>query len=260
MHEPTSQLPPKPFLIPAPPVPRLIKKHPTATRWMHWLNFPLLFLMIYSGLMIYWADSIPGQGGKHQVYRIGFGSFTLFRLFPDKFYSILRISHHFPQGLGLHALGMWFFTANGIAYLLFLVISGQWRHILPDRKALTQLAASIRAELMGRHLPHSGIKYNPAQRIAYTAVLLMGAGSVLTGAAIWKPTSLHLITTLCGGYQTARWLHFWMTIGFCLFFVVHVVHVFRAGWNNLRSMITGFEIIRAQITSSEAVPAKRLFK
>jgi hypothetical protein len=32
-------------------------KHSLATRWMHWINFPLLALMIYSGLLIYWADS-----------------------------------------------------------------------------------------------------------------------------------------------------------------------------------------------------------
>ena len=28
-------------------------KHSLATRWMHWINFPLLFLMIYSGILIY---------------------------------------------------------------------------------------------------------------------------------------------------------------------------------------------------------------
>jgi hypothetical protein len=32
-------------------------KHSLAIRWMHWINFPLLALMIYSGLLIYWADS-----------------------------------------------------------------------------------------------------------------------------------------------------------------------------------------------------------
>ena len=255
MPQATSQLPIEPPVTPAQPTLRLIEKHPAAIRWMHWLNFPLLFLMILSGLMIYWADSIPGQGGKHQVYRIGFGSFTLIRLFPDRFYSLFHLSHHFPQGLGLHALGMWFFTANGLAYVAFLAISGQWRHILPDSPALAQLVNSLRAELSGHRIPRSGKKYNPAQRLAYTAVLLMGAGSIVTGAAIWKPTSLHLVTTLCGGYQTARWLHFWLTIGICLFFFVHVIQVFRAGWNNLRSMITGFEITGAEVTSSEVVPA-----
>jgi thiosulfate reductase cytochrome b subunit len=259
MPQPTAQSPTRSSLVPVPPALRLVEKHPAAIRWMHWLNFPLLFLMIVSGLMIYWADSIPGQGGKHQVYRIGFGSFTLIRLFPDNFYRLFRLSHHFPQGLGLHALGMWFFAANGIAYVLFLGFSGQWRHIIPDREALARLLATLRAELTGSHLPHAGQKYNPVQRLAYTLVLLMGAGAVLTGAAIWKPTSLHLITTLCGGYQTARWLHFWLTLGFCLFFVVHVAHVFRAGWNNLRSMIAGFEVAafevaETDINSVEVVP------
>jgi hypothetical protein len=34
---------------------RLEKKHPLAIRWFHWINFPLLGLMIWSGLLIYWA-------------------------------------------------------------------------------------------------------------------------------------------------------------------------------------------------------------
>ena len=217
---------------PATPPLRIVEKHSGAVRWMHWINFPLLFLMILSGFMIYWADSIPGQGpgqGQlHRVYRIGIGSFTLFRFFPDSFYSALRLSHHFPQGLGLHALGMWLFTANGVAYVLFLALSGQWRNIVPG----------------------AGPKYNPAQRLAYTAVLLMGAGSVLTGIAIWKPVSLHLLTSLCGGYQTARWLHFWLTLAFCVFFLVHILQVFHAGWNNLRSMIVGAELVPASLPAT----------
>ena len=34
---------------------RLVRKHPLAIRWFHWINFPLLFLMIWSGILIYWA-------------------------------------------------------------------------------------------------------------------------------------------------------------------------------------------------------------
>lgn len=36
---------------------RLERKHPLAIRWMHWINFPILFTMIWSGLLIYWNDS-----------------------------------------------------------------------------------------------------------------------------------------------------------------------------------------------------------
>ena len=72
-------------------------------------------------------------------------------------------------------------------------------------------------------------KYNGAQRIAYTAVILMGAGMLVTGLSIYKPTQVHWMTTLLGGYEMARWEHFWLTMGFCGFFVVHVGQVILAG-------------------------------
>jgi thiosulfate reductase cytochrome b subunit len=85
-------------------------------------------------------------------------------------------------------------------------------------------------------------KFNGAQRIAYTAVILMGAGSLLTGLAIYKPTQLHVITALLGGYEMARWFHFWLTIAYVGFFLVHVAQVARAGWNNFRAMIIGYQV------------------
>jgi hypothetical protein len=66
-------------------------KHSLAVRWMHWINFPLLALMIYSGLLIYWADSQHEGLNAHRVYRVGFGSWTLFRLFPPWFYDNLHL-------------------------------------------------------------------------------------------------------------------------------------------------------------------------
>ena len=45
-----------------------------------------------------------------------------------------------------------------------------------------------------------------------------------------------------GGYQAARLEHFTLTLGYLAFFLVHIVQVIRAGWNNLRSMITGYEL------------------
>ena len=71
---------------------------------------------------------------------------------------------------------------------------------------------------------------------------LMGAGSLLSGLAIYKPAQLHWLTTALGGYEMARWEHFWLMMGFCGFFLVHVVQVILAGWNNFRSMVSGVEI------------------
>ena len=80
----------------------------------------------------------------------------------------------------------------------------------------------------------------------------MGAGMLLTGFAIYKPTQMHWLTTLCGGYEMARWLHFWLTAAFLGFFVIHVLQVVLAGWNNFRSMISGLEVQRVGAPSIDA--------
>ena len=74
-------------------------------------------------------------------------------------------------------------------------------------------------------------------------VVLMGFGSLLTGLAIYKPVQFSWLTWLFGGYPMARFFHFWLTVGYVLFFVVHIAQVIRAGWNNFRSMIIGNELI-----------------
>jgi thiosulfate reductase cytochrome b subunit len=92
-------------------------------------------------------------------------------------------------------------------------------------------------------------KYNGAQRIAYTSVIMMGAGMLVTGFAIYKPTSAHWLTSLLGGYEMARWLHFWITMSFLGFFALHVLQVVLAGWNNFRAMVSGLEIQKTETPS-----------
>ncbi|HEX3101239.1 MAG TPA: cytochrome b/b6 domain-containing protein, partial [Pyrinomonadaceae bacterium] len=123
------------------------------------------------------------------------------------------------------------------------IVSGEWRALVP-------IPASFkRAPLVALHdahivkkLPFQG-KYNDAQRIAYTSIILMGVGSVITGLAIYKPTQLSWLTALLGGYEWARWEHFYLMVGYVLFFVVHIFQVAMAGWANFRSMITGYDVI-----------------
>ena len=71
----------------------------------------------------------------------------------------------------------------------------------------------------------------------------MGFGSLITGLAIYKPVQFYWLTWLCGGYHIARITHFILTVGYVLFFMIHVTQVTIAGWNNFRSVISGFEIV-----------------
>jgi thiosulfate reductase cytochrome b subunit len=86
-------------------------------------------------------------------------------------------------------------------------------------------------------------KFNGAQQLAYTGVIVMGVGSLITGIAIYKPVQASLFTQLLGGYAVARFIHFWLMMFFLLFFLVHVGQVVKTGWNNFRSMITGYEVV-----------------
>jgi thiosulfate reductase cytochrome b subunit len=212
----------------------LQKKHPLAIRWFHWINFPLLLLMVWSGLMIYWAND---------VYRIGAGSTTLIHFFPDWFYPLFSLPFHLAVGMAWHFFFMWLFAINGIAYVCYLLFSGEWRYLWPDRQSFRDAISVTMYELHLRKTRPAQGKYNAAQRIAYSTVVLMAAGSLITGLAIYKPVQLGWLDRVLGGYPLARWEHFWLMIGFVCFFVIHIIQVVRAGWNNFRSMVTGYELV-----------------
>jgi len=212
---------------------RLESKHPRAIRWMHWINVPVLSIMIWSGLLIYWAND---------VYSVSIGGVTLFHFFPEWFYWLLNLDHGLATGMAYHFAFAWLFALNGFVYVLYTFISGEWRHLLPNRHTPRDAWHVVLHDLGLRKQPLPRAKFNGAQRLAYTGVILMGAGSLVTGLAIYKPTQLAWLTNLLGGYEWARAEHFALTIGYVLFFVIHMVQVIRAGWNNFCGMVTGYEL------------------
>ncbi len=208
---------------------RLERKHPLAIRWFHWINFPLLALMIWSGAMIYWANA---------VYHL----FGLPLNPPQKVWQKLHMAYRLADGMSIHFFVMWFFAVNGALYVLYTIFSGEWRDLLPDRRSFIE---AIQVTLHDLHLRKEAPpqrKYNAAQRISYTAIIVMGLGSLLSGIAIYKPVQFAWLGALFGGYQGARFVHFWLTVGYVAFFAVHVGQVVRTGWNNFRAMVAGVEL------------------
>jgi thiosulfate reductase cytochrome b subunit len=204
---------------------------------MHWINFPVLAVMIGSGLLIYWANDVYALGPVH--------------FFPDWFYRLLHLDHGLAVGMAFHFVFMWIFAINGACYALYTFFSGEWRHLLPNRHTLREAWDVVLHDLNIRKTPLPRAKFNGAQRLAYTGVILMGAGSLLTGLAIYKPTQLAWLTSLLGGYAWARAEHFALALGYVLFFIVHITQVVRAGWNNFRAMVTGYELVVAETPRHE---------
>ena len=212
----------------------LAKKHPLAIRWCHWVNVPVLLLMVWSGLLIYWANP---------VYQLAFGRYTLFKFFPEPLFVAFGIPYRLAEGMSLHFFFMWFFALNGLVYVSYTVLSGEWRTLLPNRRSFRDAIQVVLHDLRLSKNEPPARKFNGAQQIAYTTVILMGAASLVTGVAIYKPVQFAWLTRLVGGYEWARREHFWLTIGYVLFFVIHIVQVARYGWNNFRAMVTGYEIV-----------------
>jgi len=211
----------------------LSRKHSLAIRWFHWINFPLLALMVWSGAMIYWANA---------VYHFG----PLKMDFPQSVWKALHLSFRLADGMAIHFAVIWLFAINGVAYVVYLIVSGDWRDLLPNRRApIEAIQVTLHDLRLRRNAPPQG-KYNAAQRISYTAIVLMGLGSLLTGVAIYKPVQFRWLAALFGGYSGARFVHFWLTIGYVVFFVVHVAQVIRTGWNNFRAMVIGVEVTEAE--------------
>src|SRR5262249_19828906 len=174
---------------------------------------------------------------------------TIVSFFPDWFYRVLHLDHRLAEGMAWHFTFMWFFAINGLLYVAYTFWSGEWRELVPNRHTLAEAWRGLRHQPGIPQQPRPRRKFNGAQRLAYTGVIAMGAGSLLTGLAIYKPVQAAWLTTLLGGYPAARLEHFALAAGYVLFFVVHITQVIRAGWNNFRAMVIGVEVSNDQEAS-----------
>lgn len=216
---------------PAPPPPPAVHRHHWIVRATHWLAFVLIAGMVTSGLQIYSAYARFGERGGPYFHPNPFHD----QAFP----RWARLGGWLAGALNWHFALMWGLGAVGLVYVLYLASSGQWRGLLfrprdvPGAVAMAKYYLRLRRE----HPPQG--KHNPLQKLAYSSIVAVGVLAVLTGFAIYKPVQLAWLTALFGGFQAARYWHFWTVWIFVGFLVVHVALVFLVDPASLRAMITG---------------------
>ena len=101
------------------------------------------------------------------------------------------------------------------------VATGRFRRkLLPirPRAVLDDFAAALRGRLSHDDLT----VYNSVQRLLYAGVLIAGVVIVLSGVSIWKPVQFKYVTALFGGYDTARYVHFFAMAAIVAFLTIHV--------------------------------------
>lgn len=138
-----------------------------------------------------------------------------------------------------HFAAMWLLVVNGLVYVAFVFLHGEWRDLVPRRGDARDVWEMIKFYLVVRKdHPHQG-KHNALQKLAYVSFVLLGIAAVLTGLAIWKPVQLAPLTQVFGGYVWARYWHFLVMVALVALSVAHVFTVFTVDPYSLRSMITG---------------------
>jgi thiosulfate reductase cytochrome b subunit len=190
---------------------------PLFIRVAHWLNVPLLVIMAGSGLQILVAYPFMGPRGST------FDWYPLQGFAPPDW---TRIGSWLAGGRAVHFAFGWFFAVNGIAYLTYLLASGEWRArmFIPRRDFANAIGTALHY-LRLKPAPNPAGLYNGLQRFAYTSALVLGVIATLSGLAIWEPTQLSWLTASFGGYDFARVVHFLSLVALAVFTVAHVLLV-----------------------------------
>jgi thiosulfate reductase cytochrome b subunit len=147
----------------------------------------------------------------------------------------------------LHFQAAWLAVATGLFYLLWGFFAGHFRrNLVPasaDRSLKAIVSSTIRHLRFVRPSREEAWSYNVLQRLSYLLVIF-----VLFPLMIWTGLAMSfgfdsafpIAVRLLGGHQTARSLHFLVTILLVLFLFVHVVMIILAGFRaRMRAMITG---------------------
>jgi thiosulfate reductase cytochrome b subunit len=189
---------------------------PAWVRAMHWTNAVAMVLMIMSGWQIYNASPL---------------------------FSFLRFDHSITLGDWLggallwHFAAMWLLMVNGLLYLIAGLVTGRFRKkLLPITPS--GVVADTKAALTFK-LSHDDLnRYNHVQRLLYAGIIVVGVVIVLSGLSIWKPVQLYWLSVLFGGYEIARYVHFFCMAAIVAFLIVHIALAILVP-KSLRAMIIG---------------------
>jgi thiosulfate reductase cytochrome b subunit len=189
--------------------------HPLWVRATHWINAVAVVIMIMSGWQIYNASPLF--------------SFT----FPTK----ITLGSWLAGALQWHFAAMWLFAVNGLVYVALGILTGRFRRKLFPVSP-RDVAGTIKDALTLR-LSHDDLSvYNAVQKLLYLGVIAAGFLAALSGLALWKPVQLQTLTAIFGGYEAARYVHFFAMAAIAGFLAIHVTLALLVP-KSLRAMIAG---------------------
>jgi thiosulfate reductase cytochrome b subunit len=145
-------------------------------------------------------------------------------LFDFDFPANLTLGGWLGGALQWHFAMMWVLVINGAVYLTLGIVSGRFRRKffpLSFRQLRDDLLAALRGKLQHADLSH----YNMVQKLAYLGAIALGVGMLLSGLVLWKSVQFPLLREMLGGYEAARYIHFFCMSAMALFVIIHLLMV-----------------------------------
>ncbi len=227
---------------------RTPSRHSALVRVAHWIIFLCFLALLFSGAEIvvshprfYWGET--GNVLTEPLFRIPIPSSR--PLVPTGYGYVMPDQNGWSRAL--HFQTAWVLVWTGLVYVVGGVLKGHFRKNLLPRK--DDLSWRSLAGVIANHLQFEkpgedeAWSYNALQRLTYLFVIFILFPLVVwTGLALSPAfdSAFPATVTLLGGRQSARTIHFFVSVALLLFLLVHVVLVWRAGfWNRMRAMITG---------------------
>jgi thiosulfate reductase cytochrome b subunit len=227
---------------------KVIPRHSALVRVTHWITALCFLALLISGGEIvvshprfYWGET--GNINTPTLFKLPIPASR--NLVPTGYGYVLPDQNGWSRYL--HFQSAWVVVLTGLLYVIYGVLTGHFRgNLLPDQADLSSrafsnaIASHLRFE---RPSEAEAWSYNALQRLSYLFVIFGLFPLVIWTGLAMSPAFVSAVpatVTLLGGQQSARTIHFFVSIFLLLFFLVHVIMVSLAGFRNrMGAMITG---------------------
>jgi thiosulfate reductase cytochrome b subunit len=220
-------------------------RHPAAVRFTHWLTTICFLALLLTGVEIlishprlYWGEA--GNVNTPALFKLPIPASRA--TVPTGYGYVLPDQNGWSRYL--HFQAAWGAVLTGLFYFIYGASSGHFkRNLFPAQAELSwpELKSAV-AHYLRWKPPVTG-SYNLLQRITYIGVIFGLFPLVIWTGLAMSPaiaSAFPSAVSILGGQQSARTIHFFVSVLLVLFLVVHVTMVCLAGFRGrMRSMITG---------------------
>jgi thiosulfate reductase cytochrome b subunit len=230
------------------PIATVPSRHSALVRVTHWITTLCFFALLVSGAEIvishprfYWGET--GNDLTPPLFRLPIPASR--NLVPTGYGFVLPDQNGWSRYL--HFQAAWVVVFTGFLYTISGLLTGHLRkNLLPGGADLSRraLTASIASHLrFDRPSEAEAWSYNVLQRLSYLFVIFVLFPLVIWTGLAMSPAFVSAVpaaVNVLGGQQSARTLHFFVSLSLLLFLLVHVLMIWLAGfWSRMRAMITG---------------------